>query len=244
MAYSPDGSYLASSGSDGTLRVWEIFTCQECCRFTGHQGAGGPVAFSPNGKALASGCDDCTVLIWNVWYAALNDEKTPRQVDVPASWRSLASAEPSVAHQAMGQLISRGDETVSFLKKTLAPASKPTAADIKGWISGLEEGSYAEREKATKELKKLGAVAHAALREALAGKPSLEMRRRAENILANPPALDKDPDRVRARRAVVVLEHIGTPDALHLLRRLSAGTPAAWLTHDAKAAADRLTKHL
>jgi hypothetical protein len=106
----------------------------------------------------------------------------------------------------------------------------------------LEEGSYAEREKATEELKKLGAPVEAALRDVLAGKPSLELRRRAENLLARPSALDKDPEQLRARRAVVVLEYIGTREALHILQSLSDGAAAARLTHDARAAVDRLSK--
>jgi len=183
------------------------------------------------------------VLIWKVWHEpAPTKGNASGRGDMPALWRDLALAETSVAYQAMSQLISLPDQTVSFLKKRLRPASKPTAADISRWIARLEEGSYAEREKATEELKKLGAAIEAALREVLAGKPSLELRRRAENLLANAPTLNRDPEQLRARRAAVVLEYIGTREALQVLQRLSDGVPAAWLTHDARAAVDRLSK--
>jgi hypothetical protein len=225
------------------VRLWETFTGQECCRFVGHQEWVGAVAFSPNGKVLASANGDGTVLIWNVWHGQVqNERKTPARPDMATSWRDLASQETAVAYQAMSQLISQPDETVYFLKKRLRLASKPTAADISRWIARLEQGSYAEREKATEELNRLGALVEATLGEVLAGKPSLELRRRAENLLARPSTLDNDPEQMRARRAVVVLEYIGTREALQVLQSLSDGVAAARLTCDARAAVDRLSK--
>ena len=50
------------------------------------------------------------------------------------------------------------------------------------------------------------------------------------------------PERLRALRAVMVLEQIGTPEARQLLEKLSKGAEGALLTEDAKAAVRRMKR--
>ena len=83
------------------------------------------------------------------------------------------------------------------------------------------------------------------LRRALKQKPTLELRRRIEDVLASRPPLYSDnapPDRLRELRAVEVLEHIGSAEAQRLLAKLAAGAPSARLTREAQAARKRLDK--
>ena len=82
-----------------------------------------------------------------------------------------------------------------------------------------------------------------ALTEALRRPPSLEVRRRVEGLLErlrgerlHPPA-----ERLRAARAVEVLERIGDRAARRHLAALAAGAPQAQLTIEAKSALERLT---
>jgi hypothetical protein len=76
----------------------------------------------------------------------------------------------------------------------------------------------------------------------LAGKPTLEARRRLEKLLDHLDAPVADADRLRALRAVEALEHIGTPPAVHLLQTLARGDPDARLTREARAARERLSR--
>jgi eukaryotic-like serine/threonine-protein kinase len=54
VAFSPNGSRIASAGSDGTVKVWDAATGRETLTIKGHKGGVSSVAFSRDGKRLAS----------------------------------------------------------------------------------------------------------------------------------------------------------------------------------------------
>ncbi|THU84653.1 WD40 repeat-like protein [Dendrothele bispora CBS 962.96] len=65
IAFSPDGSQLASVSEDNTVQIWNTATGQEEAKLEGHTDRVLSVAFSPDGSQLASGSSDNTVWIWN-----------------------------------------------------------------------------------------------------------------------------------------------------------------------------------
>jgi WD40 repeat protein len=73
IAYSPDGTRIASGGLDRTVRVWDAATGAEIMTLRGHGEMPGypecspvsSVVFSPSGELIASGSYDFTVKIWN-----------------------------------------------------------------------------------------------------------------------------------------------------------------------------------
>ena len=97
------------------------------------------------------------------------------------------------------------------------------------------------RDEASNELRKIGDRAIYALDKALAGNPSLETRRRLEALRSqtDPTSMILKGNRLRAYRAVEVLERIGTPEARRLLTSYANGAPGALLTTSAEAALKR-----
>ena len=93
---------------------------------------------------------------------------------------------------------------------------------------------------AMRGLEQAAESAQAALEKRLQENPSLEVRRRVEELLERLKRPDP-PERVRAARAVEALEQIGTDDARQVLNALAEGRPSAPLTQDAAAACRRLT---
>ncbi|MFE2971425.1 trypsin-like peptidase domain-containing protein [Streptomyces sp. NPDC059340] len=66
VAFSPDGSTLATAGWDGKLRLWDVQHRRLTATLAGHTGVAQSVAFTPDGKTLASSGRDATARLWDV----------------------------------------------------------------------------------------------------------------------------------------------------------------------------------
>ena len=99
VAFSPDGTRIASASADKTIRIWDAQTGEEVATLTGHTDAVVTVAYSPDGSKLASGSDDRTVRLW--------DTRTGKELQVI---REHATPVRSVVFRPDGQVLASGSE--------------------------------------------------------------------------------------------------------------------------------------
>jgi WD40 repeat protein/tRNA A-37 threonylcarbamoyl transferase component Bud32 len=66
VEFSPRGDIVASSGDDGTVRLWNFETGQLERTLRGHDWDVNWVTFSPDGTKIATGSDDHTVRLWSL----------------------------------------------------------------------------------------------------------------------------------------------------------------------------------
>jgi WD40 repeat protein len=66
LAFSPDGSLLASGSYDSTVRLWKVSNGSLIKTFTGHNMPVTAVAFSPDGKLLTSASYDGSIKLYDV----------------------------------------------------------------------------------------------------------------------------------------------------------------------------------
>jgi hypothetical protein len=231
-AFSGDGKTLIVPCRSNTVRLYEVYTGK-----LRHIGAMAPQSdhfrVSPDGKLFAS-VSNRRVFVMD-WRAADPELPVREPADV---WADLASPDATKGYRAVVALGAKPADAAKIIRDNLKPAAVPNAAAVNAWVVDLGADDFATREAAQKELAKLDELVEPELRAA-AKDNTLERRNRANELLL---AISRGnhPERLRAMRAVEVLEYTDTPAGREVLKSLASGTPSALLTRDAKAALERL----
>ncbi len=241
-AFAPDGRALAWGGrQDARVHLLEVAGGGERHLLSGHRGGITALSFSADGRRLVSASADGTALVWGLTGQLAPAGGAPAAGELEACWSDLAGDDAARAYRAVRRLAA-SPAGAAFLRKRLPPAAPPDAERLGRLLADLNSDQFAVRDRAAKELEKLGEAAVPACRRLLAGDPPAEVRRRVTAFLERQSRerWEPLPERLRAVRALEALEAAGTPEAREALKALAGGEPGAWLTREAAAALRRL----
>src|SRR5579885_2560708 len=134
LAFSPDGSKLASGSKDKTVRLWDVKEGTSERTLTGHTKDICGVAFSPDGKQLVTASLDHTAKIWSVSDGECQATLTGHSKEVHC-----------VAWSPDGKTIATGSYDESVRLWDADGTARKTIPDLKNWIIALAFTADSER---------------------------------------------------------------------------------------------------
>jgi len=154
-------------------------------------------------------------------------------------WTELAGKNEVRSLHALLELAAVPGEAMPLLKKDMRPVLIDPQRAAR-WLADLDSQRFADRQNATEEFIYFGKYPELYLFKALEGKPSLEVRRRIEQILQKVDQPSPPAEWSRVARGLALLEHYNAAQSRQLLEQLAKGRSKAPITQEAEAAVDRL----
>jgi RNA polymerase sigma factor (sigma-70 family) len=239
LTFSRDGRLFADGAGDGSVRVWDAFRGILLRRIDGHRGQVTDLSFARDGRRLVSTSYDTTALVWDLAELGIVlGQAAPklRPAQLASLWDDLSGSDAAKAYRAIGALARSPAESIPFLREKVRPAATVDLGRLSGFLKDLDAEAFGVRERAEREIARMGDQAESALRRVLDGSPSAEVKARVGRLLE----ATTSGEVLAGLRAVEVLEHAATPEARRLLDALAGGAAEARLTREAKASRERL----
>jgi hypothetical protein len=171
-------------------------------------------------------------------------KKALSKTELGRCWDDLAD-KGEIAGRAIWELVSAAETAVPFMRDKAEIVLDEEAKRLAELIGELDDDSFKVRERASKALEKIGALARRPLEQAQRESPSEEVRQRAEKILK---IVDFEPHPSDSRRVqrelrvIEVLERIGSRESIALLEQIKERGRFGVQQAEAKAALQRIVK--
>ncbi len=132
VACSPDGRIVASAGTDGAVKLWDVQSGLELRSLQGHAAAVQAIAFSPDARLVATGATDQQILVWDiasgrVLRSLAGHQSTVTSLEFSRDGRRLASG-------SMDETIRVWDPATGATVQSIALAADDTEDDFRGWV--------------------------------------------------------------------------------------------------------------
>jgi WD40 repeat protein len=238
-AMSPDDRLVALERATpngfptGVIELWETLTWTIARTIRHNQQYIHQFAFSPDSREGVSAGNDGTAVLWDL--TGLRSRKPTDRDDLRQLFQELKCRDANRAYPAIWKLVNQGPRAVELIGREVKPLPPAAAwnAEITKLVNDLDSDSFLTRQTATKLLIDKGPSILPLLKERLASKLTPESAARIKAAIERFDRLT--PDDHRACRCVAVLEHIGSAEAVRLLRLLASGGPGLLTVHAQRA---------
>jgi hypothetical protein len=235
-ACSPDGRTLLLVGQ--RVRLIDLRTGGERLRLDIRQRVARDMAFSGDGRLLVASLYTSTPLVWDV--SSLVGAKTKPEADWPRLWDELADDDAVVAFRAVRSLAASPASRAWLEERLRTHAPVVTPQRLARLVADLDDEEYVVRQRATQELRCLRGDARAAMLHAREQRPSLELLRRLDELLADPQQVRLSGRTLQGLRGIEALEAMHTPEARQALRRLATAAKDEQVRQEAAETVSRL----
>jgi WD40 repeat protein len=243
LGIAPDGRSIFCAGNDGVIHIYETATGKIRRSLSRHRNYVTSLATTADGRRLLTASYDLTALVWDISLIGFS----PKGVPVPTPdeeanlWDKLLERDAKTPYEAMTTLAVHPLRAVAFIRAQIKPvATSPDDATLDRLVAELDDEKFAVRERATRELDRLGEAAVSGMRARLAKSPPLETHRRIVRFLdKHDPALPT-PAHLQEIRALELLEQLNSAESRTALTELAQGAANARLTRAAAASLARL----
>ena len=247
ICFSPDNRFLATTGWDSQVHIWDVLTGKRIDNLEGHIGHVTACGFMPNQFKLATGANsrqDCSILVWDFHSLVFPTVDPAGEFEIEAVWDSLGSSDVRRSFDAVSVLVENAGKFESLVSERLGIVSAGNSANkIEKWIEQLSSRRYALRLEAEDRLKRARLRSEPLLQEMLKRNDlTREVRYRILRVLRQPierPKIDIA-DLRRLHRIIYALELSGTEASLEVLHNLAETHEHADVAHDAERSLERI----
>lgn len=247
VCFSPDNRFLATTGWDQKIFIWDVLTGQKIGNLSGHEATINSCAFSPYDFVLATGAsgpNDCSIIFWDFKELVFPANTSDQDYTFDEVWDALASQEHRTALDAVAYLTENPKKFHDKISEKLGVAAAGASVEeINQWIEQLSSRRFAERTEAEEKLKKSRMRAETLLKETLERDDVvLEVKYRIMRILNQPverPQIPKS-EQHRLHRTILALELIASPESIQTLQNLADAHDHIDIARDAASAVERL----